>query len=141
MRWIGRRVSRCVPAFAGLALVASTAAASPLSAAVEQATDVAEKSAPQSKHAILKSGRIMTDRAAALESVQIALARVADGSTYIWHRPNGILSGSIKPTITFRRANGELCRHVIVEMSSEEDFRVVEGIACRETNGQWRLEG
>ena len=135
-------VSRCVPAIAGLALVASTAAASPLSAAVEQTS--AGHGGPhirEFKHAILKPGRNFTDRAAALESVQIALSRVADGSIYIWHRPGGTFSGSVKPTASFRRPNGELCRHLVMEISSEIDFRTVEGVACREANGVWRLEG
>jgi len=135
-------VLRCVSAIAGMALVASTAVASPLSAAVEQNFGLAHAHrVPDTKHAILKTGRIFTDRAAALESVQIALSRVADGSTYIWHRPNGILSGSVKPTVSFRRPSGQLCRHLVIEMSSEDDFRVVEGVACREPNGRWSLEG
>lgn len=124
-----------------MALVASTAAASPLSAAVEQTSDERIRHAQQFKHAILKTGRNFTDQAAALESVQIALSRVADGSMYIWHRPSGTLSGSVKPTASFRRPNGELCRHLVMELSSELDFRTVEGIACREANGVWRLEG
>lgn len=136
------RFSRCVSAVAGLALVASTAVASPLSTAVEQPLAAARQhAAPGYKHAFQKPGRLMTDRAAALESVQIALARVADGSMYVWHRPSGTFSGSVKPTSTFRRTNGELCRHLVMELSSEENFRTVEGVACREANGVWRLEG
>lgn len=142
MRLITLRVSRCVSAFAGLALLASTAAASPLSAAVGQPSVRAQTSLElQRKFAILKEGRLLSDRAAAMESVQIALSRVADGSTYIWHRPSGLYSGSVKPTKSFRTPNGELCRHIVVEMSSEEDFRVVEGIACRGANKVWRLDG
>lgn len=83
----------------------------------------------------------MTERAAVLEKVQIALSQVADGSTYIWHRPNGIMSGSVKPTASFRRPDGQLCRHLVLEISSEDDFRTLEGIACRERGGRWSLEG
>lgn len=135
-------VARCVLASAGLALIASTAAASPLFAAVEQSSlRSAGRDAFSPQHAILKPGRFTSDHAAALESVQIALSRVADGSMYVWHRPSGLMSGSVKPTATFRAHNGELCRHLVMEISSEENFRTLEGIACRAANGVWRLDG
>lgn len=137
-----RVVSRCVPLCIGMALIASTAAASPLSAAVDRTFQISNTSPALSpKHAILREGRRVSDQAAALEAVQYALSRVADGSLYIWHRPNGLMSGSVKPTATFKAANGMLCRHLVVEISSEEKFRTMEGIACRGARGIWRLDG
>lgn len=124
----------------GLAVSASAAAASPLFAAVEEPT-VKVSPAPPPTHAVVRPGRRLDARSAALESVQIALSRVADGSTFIWHRRDGSFSGAVKPTSSFRSARGLLCRHVVLELSSERDFRVAEGIACREANGIWKLEG
>lgn len=129
---------RCALAIAGPVLFASAAAASPLFAAVEQPA-AAKARAPLNKHAFQKPGRLLTERAAALESVQLALSRVEDRSMYVWHR--GRLSGTVKPTSSFRRTNGELCRHLVIELATDEDFRTMEGVACREANGLWRLEG
>lgn len=135
-------ISRGLPALAGLALTATAAAAFPLFAAagVPVATPQATK---PSEHglAIVRPGRRVDARSAALEGAQIALSRVADGSTYLWYQRDGTYAASFKPTLSFRGARGELCRHLVMELSSQHDFRVVEGIACREANGIWRLEG
>lgn len=137
-----RVVSRCVPHLAGLALIASTAVASPLSAAVDRTSPISnEHIAVPPQHAILREGRRVSDEAAVLEAVQFALSRVADGSLYVWHRPSGLMSGSVKPTATFKDANGMLCRHLVVEISTEAKFRTMEGIACRGARGIWRLDG
>jgi surface antigen len=82
-----------------------------------------------------------SDEIAALEVVQIALSEVGDGSSYIWHRRNGRLSGIVQPTASFRDHNGQICRHVIVSLSSGSYSRQAEGIACRLANGIWQLEG
>ncbi len=132
---------RAVPVLAGLALSASTAAASPLSAAVDEPAVKAAPALPGPNPAIVRPARRVDARSAALEGAQIALSRVPDGSTYIWHRHDGTFSASFKPTVTFRGAGGELCRHLVMELSSERDFRVAEGVACREADGTWRLEG
>lgn len=82
-----------------------------------------------------------TDRYAALESIQFALSEVGDGATYIWHRHNGRLSGTVHPTGSFRSSSGEVCRHVVVMLASGSRSRKTEGVACRLPSGQWRLEG
>lgn len=82
-----------------------------------------------------------TDRIAALESIQFALTEVGDGASYIWHRNNGRLSGLVKPTSSFRAGSGEVCRHVMVMLTSGTRSRQTEGVACRLPSGQWRLEG
>lgn len=135
-------ISRGVPALAGLALTATAAAAIPLSAAAREPVVKQHSigSSPQGQ-AIVRPGRRVDARSAVLEGAQIALSRVADGSTYLWYQRDGTHAASFKPTLSFRGTRGELCRHLVVELSSEHDFRVVEGIACREGNGIWRLEG
>lgn len=82
-----------------------------------------------------------TDEIAALESVQFALTEVGDGASYVWHRNNGRLSGLVQPVTSFKDAQGQICRHVVVILTSGPASKKTEGIACRLTSGQWKLEG
>jgi hypothetical protein len=82
-----------------------------------------------------------TDEIAALESVQFALTEVGDGASYVWHRNNGRLSGLVQPVASFKDAQGQICRHVVVILTSGPASKKTEGIACRLTSGQWKLEG
>ena len=60
-----------------------------------------------------------SDEVAALEAVSVALAQVGDGTSFVWHRGNGRLSGTVQPTSSFKDAAGRVCRHVIVSLASE----------------------
>jgi 17 kDa outer membrane surface antigen len=82
-----------------------------------------------------------TDEIAALESVQFALTEVGDGASYIWHRNNGRLSGMVQPVTSFKDGQGQICRHVVVILTAGATSKKTEGIACRLTSGQWKLEG
>lgn len=82
-----------------------------------------------------------SDEIAALESVQFALSEVGDGASYIWHRNNGHLSGMVQPVTSFKDGQGQICRHVIVLLTSGINSKKTEGVACRLTTGQWKLEG
>lgn len=82
-----------------------------------------------------------TDAAAALEGIRIALSEVADGSTYVWHRKDGRLSGMAQPTSSFKDTTGQPCRHVIVMLNTPQRSSKVEGIACRMSNLRWQLAG
>lgn len=81
------------------------------------------------------------DQIAALESVQFALSQVADGSSYVWHRSHGRLSGIVKPTASFKDHRGQVCRHVVVILNGLEETKKTEAIACRLTSGVWELDG
>ncbi|MBS0242758.1 MAG: hypothetical protein JSS20_11320 [Proteobacteria bacterium] len=81
------------------------------------------------------------DEAAALEAVQIALTEVGDGSTYVWYRHSGLLSGLVQPTQSFRDALGRVCRHIVVTLYDTTRSSRTEGIACRLSDGDWQLEG
>ena len=93
------------------------------------------------KFADLKTALDVSDEIAALESVQLALSQVGDGSSYVWHRYHGRLSGVITPTTSFKDGSGAVCRHVVVTLSSGNLSRRSEGIACRLATGQWQLQG
>jgi hypothetical protein len=82
-----------------------------------------------------------SDAAAVLEGIQTALTEVADGSTYVWHRRDGRLSGMAQPTASFKDTAGQPCRHLIVMLNSLEKSRKVEGIACRSADLRWQLAG
>lgn len=92
---------------------------------------------PQSDGRPLDAG----DEMAALTSVQHALSNVADGATYVWHRRNGRLSGLIKPTSSFKSSEGSICRHIVVLLTSGIRTSKAEGVACRQSNGVWSLDG
>jgi hypothetical protein len=81
------------------------------------------------------------DAAAVLEGIQTALTEVADGSTYVWHRRDGRLSGMAQPTASFKDTTGQPCRHLIVMLNTPQRSRKVEGIACRAANLRWQLAG
>ncbi len=82
-----------------------------------------------------------TDATAALEGIRIALSEVADGSTYVWHRTDGRLSGMAQPTSSFKDTTGQPCRHVIVMLNTPQRSSKVEGIACRMSDLRWQLAG
>jgi surface antigen len=89
----------------------------------------------------LKATLNANDEVAALEAVQWALAEVADGATFMWHRQHGRLSGLVQPTSSFKDASDRVCRHLVMKLTSGGYSRKAEGIACRQANGAWLLEG
>lgn len=93
------------------------------------------------KYAGLAENLDESDEIAALESVQLALSKVGDGASYVWHRANGRLSGIVQPTRSFRNGTGVVCRHVIILLTTGDKTDKVEGIACRGDTGIWKLEG
>ena len=83
----------------------------------------------------------ISDEIATLEAVHCALSQIGDGSSYVWHRRNGRLSGIVHPTASFKDTTGKVCRHIVLELSSGDFARRTEGIACRLHTGVWQLEG
>lgn len=96
---------------------------------------------PKPALADLKATLDDSDAIAALEAVQVALTEVGDGATYVWHRQHGRLSGAIQATSSFKDPAGHVCRHIVVALTSGSYSRKAEGIACRQHNGVWMLEG
>ena len=93
------------------------------------------------KFADLKAPLDESDEIAALESVQFALTEVADGSSYVWHRSHGRLSGIVKPTTSFKDPKGNVCRHVLIVLNGTTDTKKTETIACRLASGVWQIDG
>ena len=82
-----------------------------------------------------------TDRAVALNALQVALTELGDGATLIWKRPSRELTGVIKPVSAFRDDEGRVCRHLTYSLSLGTFVHEVEGTACREPSGTWSLAG
>lgn len=103
--------------------------------------DRKSSSATKPKFAGIKPSLDASDEIAALESLQFALTEVADGSSYVWHRSNGRLSGIVKPMSSFKDKSGSICRHVLVVLNSSDNTMKTEAVACRLTTGVWQLDG
>lgn len=96
---------------------------------------------PRPKLAEIRPMFDSNDEVAALEALQVALSEVGDGSTYVWHRTTGRLSGTVRPTSSFKNRVGDICRHVVLLLSAGTFTRKTEGVACRRQDGIWSLEG
>jgi hypothetical protein len=103
--------------------------------------DASQPPAAQPRPAEIKPLLDSRDEAAALEAIQLALTEVGDGSTYVWYRHGGRLSGLVQPTQSFRDALGRVCRHVVVTLNDASRSKRAEGIACRLADGIWELDG
>jgi surface antigen len=82
-----------------------------------------------------------TDRAVALNALKVALNELGDGGSLLWRRPSRALTGVIKADSVFRDGEGRVCRHVSYSLSLGTYVRQAEGVACRDANGKWSLEG
>jgi surface antigen len=89
----------------------------------------------------LNSGLDRSDRAVALQALQLALTELADGVTLIWRRPVTELSGRVKPVSAFRDDAGRICRHVVYSLARGGQQKEIEGVACRESDGSWSVAG
>ncbi len=89
----------------------------------------------------LKARLDQSDRAAALQALDLALSELGDGVTLVWQRPERGLVGRIKPVSAFRDDKGRVCRHVVYSLALGTYQRQIEGVACRESNGSWSLSG
>ena len=124
-------------AAAGLSLLTSGFAAS----ADDSGVGISREPPPVRTQPNIPAALDDADAAATLEGIRIALSEVADGSTYVWHRRDGRLSGMAQPTASFKDASGQPCRHLIVMLNTPQRSSKVEGIACRMTNKRWQLSG
>ena len=81
------------------------------------------------------------DEVAVLEAIDVALTQAGDGATYVWRHANGRLNGAVHMTRTFRGVDGRMCRQLQMLLNSGTFSRKHDGIACRQRDGAWELEG
>ena len=96
---------------------------------------------PRPKFAEVRPDLDASDETATLEALHLALTELGDGTSYVWHRRSGLLSGVVQPTASFKDARGKVCRHIVLLLSSGAYSKRTEGIACRLDSGTWQLEG
>ena len=89
----------------------------------------------------LKARLDRSDRAAALQALELALSELEDGVTLVWERPERALTGRIKPVSAFRDDQGRVCPHVVYSLALGGFQREIEGVACRDPDGSWSLSG
>ena len=148
------RLSRCVALFAaavaGCALPVGMAAPMGVHAAESAPAEKPSCTCPgqdgpkreaRPKFADLQTNLDEGDEIAALEAIRIALSEVGDGSTFVWRRANGRISGVVKPTSSFKAADGKICRHILIVLAAGRRSGKIEGVACRLDNGRWELDG
>lgn len=123
----------------------SVSPAADASTAVAESRNNQRHTRPVPRYAALAApgapGFDIADQRAALESVQYALSEIGDGSSYVWHRGHGKLSGVVQPTQSFKDQQGKICRHFVVMLASGTYSKRTETVACRMTDGIWQLDG
>ena len=97
--------------------------------------------APKPTLAELRAKLDESDRKLAVRALGVALNELGDGATLVWRRPERGLVGKIQPKSAFRDEEGRICRHVSYAITLGDYAKAVEGIACREIDGQWSLAG
>jgi hypothetical protein len=110
-------------------------------AAVSDAAQSPADATPWTPLTELKSQLDQIDRFAVLEAIHVGLTDAPDGATYMWRRHNGKIAGSVRPTASFRDAYGKVCRFLVFQLLLGEHLRQIEGIACRQDDRSWLLEG
>ncbi len=100
-----------------------------------------DSSKPSTRTTVIRPWFDRNDEAAALEAVQVALTEVGDGSSYVWYRQGGRLSGIVQPTQSFEDLLGRVCRHINVKLSIGAYSRNTSAIACRKADGSWVIDG
>ena len=115
--------------------------AQPASAGHSQSPADAGQPPPSTSLADLKSQLDQIDGLAVLEAIHVGLSDAPDGATYMWRRHNGKIAGSVRPTASFRDAQGKVCRYLVFQLLLGEHMRQIEGIACRQDDRSWLLEG
>jgi surface antigen len=89
----------------------------------------------------LKNRLDPSDRDMALRALNLALNEIADGATLVWKRPSQELEGRIMAVSAFRDDQGRVCRRVIYGLTLGKYESSAEGIACRQSDGRWSLDG
>jgi hypothetical protein len=103
-----------------LALSLFAPAPLPLMAGESGAKSLAANEGRQPDLTELKARLDRSDRAAAMQALELALSELADGVTLVWRR---------------------VCRHVVYSLALGTYQRQIEGVACRESDGSWSLSG
>ncbi len=74
------------------------------------------------------------------KSSQRALEVGQPGQVFPWQSPASSISGTVTPSTYYQNANGQYCRKyeqtIIIDGRAEQG----QGVACRQSNGTWKIE-
>ena len=81
------------------------------------------------------------DQMAVFQAMHLALTEVADGSSYVWHRSHGRLSGVVQLNGTTRNGATSICRRMTIMLTSGPETRKITTSACRLADHSWQIVG
>ena len=79
------------------------------------------------------------DRAYMRRNTQESLERGRTGTTSSWNNPDSGNSGTVTPTQTFQKADGQYCREFEQTVYVDGKEQSATGRACREPDGSWKV--
>lgn len=68
-----------------------------------------------------------------------ALESNRSNQTSTWTNPDNSNTYAVTPTRTFTGANGQPCRDFTTNATINGQNQLINGTACRDSNGQWRI--
>ena len=99
------------------------------------------RAAPIDPKADLRGLLDQHDQTAVFQALHLALSEVADGSSYVWHRSHGRLSGVVQINGTTRNGAGSICRRMTIMLTSGTETRKIATSACRLADRSWQIVG
>lgn len=75
------------------------------------------------------------------ETTQDALETQPTGQTSSWTNPDTGHSGKVTPTKTYTSSDGVPCREFTQTIYVDGEYEEVEGTACRQEDGTWKVTG
>ncbi len=79
------------------------------------------------------------DREIMTNTAQQTLENEPTGSTKSWKNPESGHSGTVTPTRTYKKKNGQPCREFSQTVADGKGSERKTGTACRQTDGTWIL--
>ncbi|MEK9724160.1 MAG: RT0821/Lpp0805 family surface protein [Rhodospirillaceae bacterium] len=79
------------------------------------------------------------DRAYMERTTQSSLEYGKSGVKSAWNNPDSGHSGSVTPTQTYQKADGQYCREFEQTVYVDGKEQAATGRACRETDGTWKI--
>ncbi len=79
------------------------------------------------------------DQTYASQTHQKALEKSPTGNTEEWRDPDSGHSGSVTPTYTFRKGDGQYCREYQQTVTVGGRTENAYGTACRQPDGSWQV--
>ena len=73
------------------------------------------------------------------QAAQDALENQSSGTASSWQNPDTGHTGSVTPTSTYQRENGQYCRDFEQSITVDGQVERAQGTACRQSDGTWQV--